>query len=107
MAEPSRNFDAEKLISYGDDLVRVLQDSRDLNNLSQCLDHTFSLSSTSHSHLNELRSSLQDYERKLDACKQKVEEARSETAADANLDLLQRELDEELEKERLLKEEFR
>jgi len=48
-----------------------------------------------------------DYEKKVDACKQKIEEARSETAADAELDLLQRELEEELEKERLLKEEFR
>jgi len=48
-----------------------------------------------------------DYEKKVDACKQKIEGVRSETAADAELDLLQRELEEELEKERLLKEEFR
>jgi len=48
-----------------------------------------------------------DYQKKVDTCKQKIEEARSETAADADLDLLQRELEEELEKERLLKEEFR
>lgn len=48
-----------------------------------------------------------DYQNKVDACKQKIEEARSETAADADLDLLQRELEEELEKEHLLKEEFR
>jgi len=48
-----------------------------------------------------------DYEKKVDACKQKIEEARSETVADADLDLLQRELEKELEKERLLKEEFR
>ncbi|XP_014506523.1 uncharacterized protein LOC106766301 [Vigna radiata var. radiata] len=46
-------------------------------------------------------------EKKVDACKQKIEEARSETVADAELDLLQRELEEELEKECLLKEEFR
>ena len=48
-----------------------------------------------------------DYQKKIDACKQKKEEARSESAADAELDLLQRELEEELEKERMLKEEFR
>lgn len=48
-----------------------------------------------------------DYQKKTEACKQKIEEARSETAADADLELLQRELEEELEKERLLKEEFR
>jgi hypothetical protein len=48
-----------------------------------------------------------DYQNKIDSHKQKIEDARSETAADAELELLQRELDEELEKERLLKEEFR
>ena len=48
-----------------------------------------------------------DCEKKVDACKQKIEEARSETVTDAELDLLQRELEEDLEKERLLKEEFR
>ncbi|XP_027353054.1 kinetochore protein SPC24 homolog isoform X2 [Abrus precatorius] len=107
MAEPSRNFDVEKLISYSDDLVKVLQDPRDLNNLTHCLHHTLSLSSTCDSDLNDVRSSLQDYQRKIDACKQKIEEARSETAAAADLDLLQRELEDELEKERMLTEEFR
>ena len=48
-----------------------------------------------------------DCEKKVDACKQQIEEARSETVSDAELDLLQRGLEEELEKERLLKEEFR
>ncbi|KAL9315282.1 hypothetical protein ACSQ67_016283 [Phaseolus vulgaris] len=107
MAEPSRNMEVEKLISYTDDLVKVLVEPRDLNNLSYSLQQNLSLSSSSHSHLHHVRSSLQDYEKKVDACKQKIEEARSETAADAELDLLQRELEEELEKERLLKEEFR
>ncbi|ESW12215.1 hypothetical protein PHAVU_008G094300 [Phaseolus vulgaris] len=120
MAEPSRNMEVEKLISYTDDLVKVLVEPRDLNNLSYSLQQNLSLSSSSHSHLHHVRSSLQaeirilleivvlinsDYEKKVDACKQKIEEARSETVADAELDLLQRELEEELEKERLLKED--
>ncbi|KAK7294740.1 hypothetical protein RJT34_17635 [Clitoria ternatea] len=105
MVEASGNLDVEKLISYGDDLVKVLQDPRDLNNLSQCLHHTLSLSSTCDSDLNNVRSSIQEYQKKIDACKQKIEEVRSETVADADLDLLQRDLDEELEKERLLKED--
>ncbi|XP_014498316.1 uncharacterized protein LOC106759585 [Vigna radiata var. radiata] len=107
MAEPSRNMEVEKLISYTDDLVKVLVEPRDLNNLSYCHQQNLSLSSSSHSHHQDVRSSLQDCEKKVDACKQKIEEARSETVADAELDLLQRELEEELEKERLLKEEFR
>ncbi|CAJ1807671.1 unnamed protein product [Sphenostylis stenocarpa] len=105
MAEPARNMEVEKLISYTDDLVKVLMEPRDLNNLTYSLQQNLSLSSSVHSHLHHVRSSLQDYEKKVDACKQKIEEARSETAADADLDLLQRELEEELEKERLLKED--
>ncbi|KAG2404608.1 uncharacterized protein HKW66_Vig0115300 [Vigna angularis] len=100
MAEPSRNMEVEKLISYTDDLVKVLVEPRDLNNLSYCHQQNLSLSSSSHSHHQDVRSSLQDCEKKVDACKQKIEEARSETVADAELDLLQRELEEELEKER-------
>ncbi|TKY65782.1 1,4-alpha-glucan-branching enzyme 1, chloroplastic/amyloplastic [Spatholobus suberectus] len=105
MAEPSRNFEVEKLISYSDDLVKVLQDPRDLNNASYCRQQN--LSSTCASDLNEVHSLLQDYQQKIDACKQKIEEARLETAADADLELLQRELEEEREKEHLFKEEFR
>ncbi|XP_027929883.1 kinetochore protein SPC24 homolog [Vigna unguiculata] len=107
MAEPSRNMEVERLISYTDDLVKVLVEPRDLNNLSYCHQQNLSLSSSSHSHHHDVRSSLQDCEKKVDACKQKIEEARSETVTDAELDLLQRELEEDLEKERLLKEEFR
>ncbi|WJX76742.1 hypothetical protein P8452_60125 [Trifolium repens] len=109
MADSSRNFDVNQLISISNDLVNVLQDpnDRDLNILSQCLQHTFSISSTCDSDLNEVSSLFQDYQNKIDSHKQKIEDARSETAADAELELLQRELDEELEKERLLKEEFR
>ncbi|KHN40715.1 hypothetical protein glysoja_001213 [Glycine soja] len=108
MAEPWRNIDVENLISYSDDLVKVLSEGpRDLNNLSHSLQQTRALSSSCDSDLNEARSFRQDYQNKVDACKQKIEEARSETAADGDLDLLQRELEEELEKERWLKEEFR
>ncbi|XP_057458924.1 kinetochore protein SPC24 homolog [Lotus japonicus] len=107
MADSSRNVDVEELISYSDDLLKVLRDPRDLNGLFHCLQHSLSLSSTCDSDLNDARSLLQDYQKKIDAYKRKIEEAGSETVADAELDLLQRELEEELEKERLLKEEFR
>ncbi|CAJ2670827.1 kinetochore protein SPC24 homolog [Trifolium pratense] len=109
MADSSRNFDVNQLISISNDLVNVLQDpnDRDLNILSQCLQHTLSVSSTCESDLNEVSSLFQDYQNKIDSHNQKIKDARSETAADAELELLQRELDEELEKERLLKEEFR
>lgn len=48
-----------------------------------------------------------DYQKKIDECRQKTEQARSGVVEDAELDLLQRELEEQLEKERLLGEELR
>ncbi|KAK7395074.1 hypothetical protein VNO78_15616 [Psophocarpus tetragonolobus] len=100
-------MDVEKVMSYSDDLVKVLQKAGDLDNISDRLEQYHSLSSSCHFDLNHLRSFLQDYQKKLDACKQKIEEARSETAADAELDLLSSQLEEELQKEQLLKEELR
>ncbi|CAK8542005.1 unnamed protein product [Lathyrus sativus] len=104
-----KNMDMNHLISLSKDVVRVLEDpnDRDLNVFFECLQRTFPISSTCYSDLNDTASSFQDYQNKINSHKQKIEDARSETVANAELELLQRELDEELEKERLLKEEFR
>lgn len=48
-----------------------------------------------------------DYQKKIDVCKKKTEEAKSEVAADAEIDLLQKELEVEIEKENLLMDELR
>lgn len=48
-----------------------------------------------------------EYEKKIDACKQKTEVAYSEVVADEEIDLLQRELDEVIETESLFMEELR
>lgn len=48
-----------------------------------------------------------DYEKRIDACKQKTETAKSEVIADEELDRLQQELEDELEKESLLLKELR
>lgn len=48
-----------------------------------------------------------DYQKKIDVCKKKTEEAKSEVAADAEIDLLQKELEVEMEKEHLLMDELR
>ncbi|KAH7553832.1 hypothetical protein JRO89_XS12G0063600 [Xanthoceras sorbifolium] len=95
MGELSRKIDVEKLVSYSDDLVEVLKDKRDINTLTQCLDHSKSLHSCCDADLNQLQSSIQDYQRKIDVCKQKTEQAKSEVAAEAEVDHLQIELEEE------------
>lgn len=48
-----------------------------------------------------------DYEERIDACKQKTERAKSDIAGEVEVDHLQIELEEELKKERALKEELR
>ena len=50
---------------------------------------------------------MTDYIKKIDLCKQKTEAARAEVASDAEINLLQKELDEELQKETLLQDELR
>ncbi|KAJ7961132.1 plectin-like [Quillaja saponaria] len=107
MGDFSRNIDVEKLISYSNDLVNVLKDKRDIYNLTQCLEHSKSLGSSCDADLNDVRSLFEDYEKQINVSKQKTEEAKSEVAADADLDRLQKELEEELKKEHLLSEELR
>ncbi|CAN6715497.1 unnamed protein product [Malus baccata var. baccata] len=96
-----------KLISYSDDLVKVLKDERDINNLAQCLQHREALRSSCDSDFNEVQNSLRDYQIKTDECKQKTEAAKSEVVADEELDRLQREFDVDAEIESLLMEELR
>ncbi|KAI8557121.1 hypothetical protein RHMOL_Rhmol05G0310600 [Rhododendron molle] len=48
-----------------------------------------------------------DYQKKIDLRKKKADEAKSEAVADAEMDFLQKELEEELQREHLLREELR
>ncbi|XP_022766242.1 radixin-like [Durio zibethinus] len=107
MGESSRMIDVEKLISYSDDLVGVLKDQRDIINLTQCFQHLNDLHSHCDSDSKEVYRLLQEYEEKIEACKKKTEQAKSEVADGAEMEYLQKELQEELEKERGLKEELR
>ncbi|CAL9002880.1 unnamed protein product [Prunus brigantina] len=106
MGEASGKIDLEKLILYSDDLVGFLKDKKDLNNLERSLQHSKALRSSCDADFNEVQNLLQaDYEKKIDACKQKTEVAYSEVVADEEIDLLQRELDEVIETESLFMED--
>ncbi|KAK4759385.1 hypothetical protein SAY87_022516 [Trapa incisa] len=107
MADSSRKTDLENLISYCDDLSRVLKDRKDMNNLAYCLQQSQALQSSCDTHSSEVQSFLQDYQRKIDECKEKTEAAISKVVVDVELDQLERELHEELAKERLLMENMR
>ncbi|KAF2306466.1 hypothetical protein GH714_018350 [Hevea brasiliensis] len=98
MGDSSGKIDVDKLISYSDDLVAVLKEKRDINILTQCLDKSKALRSSCDADFNEARTLLEDHQKKIDECKQKTEKAKLEVPADAELDLLQKELDAEHEK---------
>ncbi|KAL4312370.1 hypothetical protein GQ457_01G018990 [Hibiscus cannabinus] len=107
MGESTRMIDVEKLISYSDDLVEVLKDKRDISNLTQCFQYFNDLRSHCDSDSKEVSRLLQEYEEKIEACKKKTEQAKSEVIDAAEMDYLQKEFQEELEKELRLREELR
>ncbi|PPD98983.1 hypothetical protein GOBAR_DD03990 [Gossypium barbadense] len=101
MGESMRMIDVEKLISYSDDVVEVLKDERDINNLTQCFQHFNDLRSHCDADSNEVHRLLREYEEKIEACKKKTEQAKLEAADGAEMEYLQKEYQEELEKELL------
>ncbi|XP_010558382.1 PREDICTED: uncharacterized protein LOC104827057 [Tarenaya hassleriana] len=107
MENTSKNFDLEVLMSYGDDLIEVLSDKKGFDVLAQSFDHLKAIQFSCDEDFNEIRRSIEHCQKKLDACHKKAEEANSGITSDDELEGLQKELDEELERERLLKEDLR
>ncbi|MCD7472832.1 hypothetical protein HAX54_014227 [Datura stramonium] len=107
MVDGSSKVDVEKLISFSNDLVKFLKDDKDVSCLKQCLEQSNALQSQCHSGYHALQSSIQDYQGKINACKQKTTEAQSKAAGDAEIYKLQKELEQEIQREQLLREELR
>ncbi|KAG8377064.1 hypothetical protein BUALT_Bualt09G0129300 [Buddleja alternifolia] len=82
----------EGLMSYGNNLIEFLKEDKDIVGLKHFLRHSEALQSQCLKDFSEVQNSIQDYEKKIDACKQKAAEAASESAADAELDSLQKEM---------------
>lgn len=107
MGDISGNIDVDELISFSNDLVEFLRDKKDISNLNQILEHSKALQSSCAADFDEVHSLLQDYQNKIDACKQKTDEAKSEVIADSEIDRLQKELEEEIEREHSFRQELR
>ncbi|KAK4755440.1 hypothetical protein SAY87_009197 [Trapa incisa] len=107
MTDSSGKNDLEQLMSHSDDIAQILRDSKDVSNFSHCLQLSQALQFSCDSDSSEVNSLLQDYQRKIDECKEKTEAARCEVVGDAELDQLEKELHEELEKEHLLLKNMR
>ncbi|CAI0474798.1 unnamed protein product [Linum tenue] len=91
--------DLVKLMSFSDDLVAVLKKQTSIDSLSQCLDESTALRTFSEAEFDEVHTQLQDYEKKIEECKQKTAKAKLEVCDDAEIGLLQKELEAELNEE--------
>lgn len=59
MGDFSQSVDVEKLISYSDDLVECLRGKRDIDSLTQCLEHSSALQSSCDADFGEVQSLVQ------------------------------------------------
>ncbi|XXG60842.1 hypothetical protein AAC387_Pa04g2654 [Persea americana] len=107
MSDSSRKMDADRLLSFSDDLIQVLKNRKDINALMRSLDDAKKLRSSADAELSDLHDQLNSYQKRINACKQNIEEAETEVVADAELDRLQYELEEivDLECQRVSVEE--
>ncbi|XP_042485108.1 kinetochore protein SPC24 homolog isoform X2 [Macadamia integrifolia] len=100
-------LDVDKVISYGDDLILCLKNKRDLDTLKQSLDGIKMLQSSCETDFSEIKNLLEEYQTRITECKKKIDNAKSGVIADADIDSLQKDLLEELNKENKLQEELR
>lgn len=104
MGNLSESFDIEDLMSYGDDLISLLNAKNGFDVVSQSFEDLKALRFVCDEDFNQTQRSIQDCKKKLVACKKKTEEA---SCGDDDVERLQRELDEEMEIECKLKDELR
>ncbi|KAK3019425.1 hypothetical protein RJ639_004143 [Escallonia herrerae] len=104
MGETPRRFEVDKLISFSHDLVSFLKGEKYIDGLGQSLEQFKAFQAQCDTDYDDVQRSLQDYEKKIQWCKQKTDVALSEVVADAEIELFQEELEEELQREILTNE---
>ncbi|URE01688.1 Glycosyl hydrolases family 28 [Musa troglodytarum] len=107
MANSAKRVDFQNLVSLADDLLGVLKNKKDGDGLVQSLEGAMLLQSSCQSDVDETGRLLEDYENKIEACKEKILKSKEETDLDAELEHLQHALDEKLQEEHLLRQELR
>ncbi|XXG60841.1 hypothetical protein AAC387_Pa04g2654 [Persea americana] len=107
MSDSSRKMDADRLLSFSDDLIQVLKNRKDINALMRSLDDAKKLRSSADAELSDLHDQLNSYQKRINACKQNIEEAETEVVADAELDRLQYELEEVIQEQQSIHQQLR
>ncbi|CAG7890658.1 unnamed protein product [Brassica rapa] len=89
MGNLSESFDIEDLMSYGDDLISLLNAKNGFDVVSQSFEDLKALRFVCDEDLNQTERSIQDCKKKLVACKKKTEEA---SCGDDDVELVAEEL---------------
>ncbi|KAM0942582.1 hypothetical protein DsansV1_C14g0128611 [Dioscorea sansibarensis] len=97
MENKGKRVDVGKLLSLGDDLIGVLNNRKDGDNLMQSLEGMKALQSSCEMDSCEVLNLQDDYQKRIDECKGKIEKEKAESTADAELERLQNELEEKLQ----------
>ncbi|KAG8374447.1 hypothetical protein BUALT_Bualt11G0132900 [Buddleja alternifolia] len=85
----------EELMTYSDSLIEFLKEDKDIVGLKHFLHQSTALQSQRYKDFNEVQNSIEECVKKIDACKQKAAAAETESAPDADLNFLQKELEDE------------
>lgn len=99
-------IDIQKSVSYSHDLIEVLKNMKDANFLVQCFEGVTKLRSFCEAESFELQNLIEEYQKKINASRQRIEEAKGEIVNDDDVDSLENELDEEIQKKHSLLEEL-
>ncbi|KAG2275271.1 hypothetical protein Bca52824_057826 [Brassica carinata] len=106
--EMRESSDIKDLISYGYDLINLLNSKNGFGVVSQSFNHSKALHFACDEDFNQIQESIKDCKKKLEACKKKTEEAYSdESAGDDDIERLQKELDEDMKLESKINDELR
>ncbi|CAN6992256.1 unnamed protein product [Brassica rapa subsp. trilocularis] len=89
MGNLSESFDIEDLMSYGDDLISLLNAKNGFEVVSQSFEDLKALRFVCDEDFNQTQRSIQDCKKKLVACKKKTEEA---SCGDDDVELVAEEL---------------
>ncbi|XP_078166351.1 kinetochore protein SPC24 homolog [Carex rostrata] len=107
MANHGKKVDVEKLLPLLGDTVKVLHTKKEGDVLVQNCDSAVTIMSSFLSSSRDLRVSIEDFQKKINACNREIEKVKSESVPDDELVRIQKELEEMKKAEELLLEELR
>ncbi|XP_068636158.1 kinetochore protein SPC24 homolog [Aristolochia californica] len=103
MGEQVRAIDVQDVISYGDDLLKLLKSRKDIDGLMQSIQGVKSLVSSCNRDYSNIQNLLEESQRQVETCSQEISTARDES----DLEPVQKDLTDKLQKEKIILQELR